>query len=158
MKETCERYDPFIEQYIADDLPDDLKCLMEAHIAVCPVCRHKIELATKLENSLTVACLPEVPLGFAKSVAFRISEQAQSKAAPSYATFDLWWLVPWLSLAASAVFFAFKFDLVSLPSLTTIIPKIISNPTYIAVTIGLFALTISATLSTAIIGYFAAKK
>ncbi len=162
MNDTCKKFDKFADELVAYKLYGELFDLDEAsakallaHAETCAHCSRTYELALQIERNFSPE-LRELPLGFAKSIAHRVSVSTSKKHMPSYAD-SLWWLAPYLAVIVTIAGIAWNFAEPTLPSFTRMLPQIIASPWALVATIAFSTLIFASTLSTAIMGFFASR-
>ena len=141
----CTKYENLLTALAAGELDEQTASDVRAHIQSCPACAKQFRTAEIIEKALT-PCVREVPLGFAKSVALRITDIAQKQTVPSYGRVDLWWFAPYAAALVVIAGIAWHIFKPTIPSYTQWMPKLIGNPWAL---LALFAVLLGATVSAA---------
>ena len=79
---NCESCTEWLDEYLAEDLPDDTRAEVDGHLAACPACRAELETYRRLAESL--AHLPRHAPG--AEACMRVSEAIHTNAPQSRRT------------------------------------------------------------------------
>jgi hypothetical protein len=75
----CENLQFNLPIYLDGYLDEDERAVLDAHLAVCPVCRQKLADFQGLRNNLRVLARPEIPQNLMNSLRMAVAEELEAK-------------------------------------------------------------------------------
>lgn len=75
----CENLQFNLPIYFDDALREDERALLDAHLAICPVCRQKLSDFQSLRNNLRVLARPQIPQNLVNSIKFAVAEELNTE-------------------------------------------------------------------------------